>query len=200
MKVDIYNTENKYKIIYADPPWRYGDKGGKGACERHYNTMKLKDICELPIDRIADKDCILFIWCTYPMLKEGLKTIESWGFKYKTIAFQWIKTCPKNREKFFFGLGRWTRGNTECCLLATKGKPKRVDNAVSQLVIAPLKRHSEKPDEVRKKINKLMGELPRIEIFARETCNGWDCWGDDPKVSCSPFMDNRCVKKETENK
>lgn len=134
MFVDILNTENKYSIIYADPPWRYADKKCAGNAEKHYPTMNIKDICELPVKHIADKNAILFMWVTYPMLAEGLKVIESWGFKYKTIAFQWIKTNRKNKDTYFFGLGRWARGNTECCLIATKGKPTRISNKVSQLV------------------------------------------------------------------
>lgn len=148
MKVDIFNTDNKYGIIYADPPWRYQDRKCNGNCQDHYNTMNINDICNLPIRDIADKDCVLFLWCTYPMLQEGLKVIEAWGFKYKTIGFQWVKQ-NKSGNGFFFGLGRWTRGNTECCLIAVKGKPKRVNNSVSQLVVSPIEQHSKKPDEVR---------------------------------------------------
>ena len=87
MKIDIYNTSKKYSIIYADPPWSYRDKKCNGNCEEHYTTMKIEDICNLPVRNITEKDSILFLWVTYPMLKEGLKVIEAWGFKYKTIAF-----------------------------------------------------------------------------------------------------------------
>ena len=118
------------------------------------------------------------MWCTYPMLKEGLKTIEAWGFKYKSIAFQWIKQ-NKSGKGYFFGLGRWTRGNSECCLIAVKGKPKRISSKVSQLVFSPLEEHSKKPAIVRDKIVELMGELPRIELFARQYADGWDCWGEE---------------------
>lgn len=151
MKIDIYNTDKKYNIIYADPPWSYKDKKCNGNCESHYNTMNIKDICNLPINDITNKDCVLFLWVTYPMLKEGLELIEAWGFKYKTIGFQWIKQ-NKSGNGFFFGLGRWTRGNTECCLIAVKGKPKRINNSISQLIISPLEQHSKKPDIVRKKL------------------------------------------------
>lgn len=178
MKVDIFNTDKKYSIIYADPPWSYRDRKCNGNCERHYNTMNIKEICKLPIQNISDKDCVLFMWCTYPMLKEGLKVIESWGFKYKTIGFQWVKQ-NKSGNGFFFGLGRWTRGNTECCLIAVKGKPKRINNSVSQLVISPLEQHSKKPDIVRENIVKLIGDKPRIELFARQNNEKWDCWGNE---------------------
>lgn len=178
MKIDIYNTDKKYNIIYADPPWSYKDKKCNGACEFHYNTMKINDICNLPIKNIADNNCVLFLWVTYPMLREGLKLMQKWGFTYKTIGFQWIKQ-NKSGNGFFFGLGRWTRGNTECCLIATKGKPKRINNSVSQLIFQPLEKHSKKPDLVRNRITELMGDLPRIELFARQYSEGWDCWGNE---------------------
>ena len=178
MRVDIFNTDKKYNIIYADPPWRYHDNGCNGACENHYNTMKIGDVCKLPIKDICDKDCVLFLWTTYPMLQEALLLIEAWGFKYKTIAFQWVKQ-NKSGNGYFLGLGRWTRGNTEPCLIATKGKPKRMSASVGQLIFSPLRNHSQKPDETREKITELMGNLPRIELFARQYADGWDCWGNE---------------------
>lgn len=179
MKVDIYTTPpQKYKIIYADPAWRYKDKSCQGNAADQYPTMKIEDICNLPISQLADDNCILFLWTTYPMLKEALKVIEAWGFAYKTIAFQWIKQ-NRSGKGYFFGLGRWTRGNTEACLLAVKGKPKRVSASVGQLIFSPLRRHSQKPDEARDKIVDLMGDLPKIELFARQQFDGWDCWGNE---------------------
>ncbi len=169
-------SEKKYQIIYADPPWSYKDKGCNGACEKHYSTMKLEDICKMEIP--ADKDCVLFLWATYPMLKEAFAVIDAWGFTYKTIAFQWVKTYT-HKWNFFFGLGRWTRGNTEPCLLATRGKPHRVRNDISQIIHEPVGKHSRKPDIVRKRIVQLMGDLPRIEYFARIKSEGWDVWGNE---------------------
>ena len=167
----------KYNIIYADPPWRYADKGCNGNAESHYNTMSQKDICNLPVSQLALPDCVLFMWGTYPMLPEALETIKAWGFDYKSIAFQWVKLNKKN-GKPFYGLGRWTRGNTEPCLLAVKGKPKRIDNSIFQLIQTPIERHSKKPDIVRQKIVQLVGDLPRIELFARQQVPGWDAWGN----------------------
>lgn len=178
MMIDIFKTDKKYSIIYADPPWRYNDKKCNGACETHYTTMNISDIQKLPVNSISNKDSVLFMWTTYPMLREALSVIEAWGFVYKTIGFQWLK-LNKSGKGFFFGLGRWTRGNTECCLIATKGKPKRVNNGISQLIIEPITRHSEKPSIVRKKIKELMGDLPSIELFARKETIGWDAWGDE---------------------
>lgn len=177
--VDIFNTDKKYQIIYADPPWRYADKGCSGAAEGHYGTMGIDDICALPIKNIADKNAVLFLWVTYPMLQEGLELIKKWGFKYKTIGFQWVKTNRKNKNTFFLGLGRWTRGNTECCLIATKGKISRINSGISQLIVEPLQQHSQKPAIVRDQIVKLMGDLPKIELFARNQTSGWDVWGNE---------------------
>lgn len=177
MFTDIFSTDKKYSIISADPPWSYNDKKCNGACEWHYSTMKIQDICALPVAEIADKDCVLCLWTTYPMLAEGLQVITAWGFTYKTIAFQWVK-LNKSGSGYFFGLGRWTRGNTEPCLLAVKGKPQRASAAVSQLIVAPVGKHSAKPPIVREKIVELIGDKPRVELFARECVKGWDCWGD----------------------
>lgn len=168
----------KYGIIYADPPWQYTNKGVSGAAEKHYRTMTIADIRALPVADIAADSCALFIWVTYPMLKEGLSVIESWGFTYKTIAFQWVKTYPKC-GKFVLGLGNWTRGNSECCLLGIKGNPKRIDKRISQLIIAPISKHSEKPTEAREKIKCLLGDLPAVELFARTKTPGWDVWGNE---------------------
>lgn len=172
----------KYGIIYADPPWSYKDSGCQGAAAAHYPTMSVDDICKLPVKDLADKNCVLFMWATYPKLEEALKVIKHWGFEYKTIAFQWVKTYKSGFGEFL-GLGRWTRGNTEPCLLATKGKPKRVNAGVSQLIFSPLRRHSQKPPETRIKIKKLLGEgISCVELFAREKVEGWDVWGNE--VEC----------------
>ena len=180
MVVDIFNTDKKYNVIYADPPWRYSDRSCDGACARHYETMSLQEIKDLPVPQLCEKDCVLFLWATYPMLKEAIQVIEAWGFKYKTIAFQWIK-LNKSGKGYFFGLGRWTRGNTEPCLLAVKGKPSRKDNSVSQLIMEPLGVHSEKPAVTRDRIKALLGGdlVKGIELFARNTADGWDCWGNE---------------------
>lgn len=141
--------------------------------------MSVDDICKLPVKDLADNNCVLFMWATYPKLEDALQVIKHWGFEYKTIAFQWVKTYKRGFGEFL-GLGRWTRGNTEPCLLATKGKPKRVNAGVSQLIFSPLRRHIQKPPETRIKIKKLLGEgISCIELFAREKVEGWDAWGNE---------------------
>jgi len=111
------------------------------------------------------------------MLPEAIETIKRWGFKYKTVAFTWVKENKKS-DGYFTGLGYWTRANPEMCLLATKGKPKRLSKAVKQLIISKRQEHSKKPDEIRDRIIQLCGDLPRIELFARQKVKGWDYWGD----------------------
>jgi N6-adenosine-specific RNA methylase IME4 len=171
----IPELKKKYKIIYADPPWNYNDKlniEGRGV-EYHYSTMKDNDIKKLPIYKLADDDCILFMWITMPKLQTGLDVIHSWGFKYKTCGFCWIKTNPK-ANTVFKGLGHWVMGNAELCLLAVKGRPQRINKNVSQVIMAHRGKHSVKPNEAREKIIQLMGDVPRIELFARQKIEGWD--------------------------
>ena len=171
----------KYNIIYSDPAWtfKYYSKKGeeKKSAQKEYSCMDINDIYNLPVQDIADENCILFIWVTYPLLKEGLETIEKWGFKYKTCAFSWVKK-NKKADSFFWCLGHWTRSNNEICLLATKGKPKRVSKSVHQIIFDPIREHSRKPDIARTRIVELCGSLPRIELFARQKVDGWDSWGD----------------------
>lgn len=171
----------KYKIIYADPPWQYrvySKKGQGKSAENHYHTMNIKDIMALPVDKIADKDCILFLWITFPCLKEGIEVMERWGFKYKTCGFNWVKR-NKKKNTYFMGLGFWTRSNSEVCLIGTKGQPKRVSKSVPQICDARIMEHSRKPAEIRERIVELCGELPRIELFARDKVKGWDSLGDE---------------------
>lgn len=175
------STNPFYEIIYADPPWQYTttQKGNRGVAENHYSTMTLADLKALPVDSIAANDCALFMWATMPCLPEAFDVIEAWGFKYKTVAFTWVKTCRKSHDKYHIGLGHWTRSNAELCLLATKGKPGRYSKAVRSLLISPLEGHSKKPDCIRDKIIQLCGGRRRIELFARQKIDGWDSIGDE---------------------
>ncbi len=182
MRVDIFDTPRKYSIIYADPPWifkTYSDKGKeKKSAENHYPCMKKEDIQALPVSELANDDCVLFLWVTWPCLEEGLELIKAWGFHYKTCAFNWVKR-NKVSDTWFWGLGYWTRANSEVCLIATKGKPKRVSKSVHQVCDARIMEHSRKPAEIRDRIVRLCGDKPRIELFARQYADGWDCWGNE---------------------
>lgn len=104
--------------------------------------------------------------------------MKAWGFSYKTIGFNWIKKNKKS-DSLFWGMGNWTRSNSEICLMGIKGKPKRVAANVHSVVMTPIEQHSKKPDEVRKRIVQLCGDVPRIELFARQYADGWDCWGNE---------------------
>ena len=143
-----------------------------------YPTMSLEEIKSMDIESISEKDTALFMWATMPLLGEALEVIQAWGFRYTTCAFTWVKLNPKG-EGIYSGLGHWTNGNAELCLFAKRGKPKRVTKNVKQIVMSPRGRHSAKPTEVRSRIVDLIGDLPRIELFARETAEGWDAWGNE---------------------
>ena len=172
--------DKKYNIIYADPAWNYEtwSEGASRNVKGKYKTMSMQQIWELPIQEITDDNCILFLWVTYPKLIDCIKTIEKWGFTYKTCGFSWIKK-NKKADSFFWGMGYWTRANNEICLLATKGKPKRISSSVHQIIYEPVRKHSQKPDTVRDRIVELCGDIPRIELFARNKIDGWDYWGNE---------------------
>lgn len=176
--IDIFNTDKKFQIIYADPAWSYWEGGQKNQ-SLHYQTMSIKDICELPINKISDDNSILFLWVTYPILKESFDVIESWGFKYSTCGFVWVKKNKKS-DSYFFGNGSWTRANSELCLIATKGSITRLDASISQIVDERISEHSRKPLVVKKLITDLVGDLPRIELFSRnKEKDGWFNWGNN---------------------
>lgn len=172
----------KYKIIYADPPWTYQDKanaGERGASHK-YSTMSVAQLCALDIEAIAARDCLLAMWWVAPMPREALRVIDAWGFKLRTMkGFTWRKTTKHGAEHF--GMGHWSRANTEDCLFATRGSPKRISAGVRQLISAQVREHSRKPDQVRDALVRLMGDVPRIELFARQEHAGWHAWGDQVK-------------------
>lgn len=180
-----------YPILYIDCPWAYRDKGVRGAAEKQYETMKLEDICAMPVGRLAAKDCALFFWATWPTLPDALAVLKAWEFTYKTCAFTWVKVT-KDGSGPRMGNGHWTRANTEPCLLAVRGKPQRIDKGVPQVIweeyeesslIHPRGEHSEKPAEARNRIVRLLGDLPRAELFAREKPENWDNFGNEPGVN-----------------
>ena len=172
-------SNKKYNIIYADPPWdsnsQFGREKRRGN-QQHYPLMQLEDIKNLPVRNIADRDCALFLWVVDTQLFDAKEVIEMWGFTYKTVAFTWVKETVNAKD--FFGVGMWTRKNPEMCLLATRGKPKRLSASVRQPQRHLVREHSRKPDEIREAIVTLCGDLPRIELFARTAKEGWDVWGN----------------------
>lgn len=184
--------DKKYKIIYADPPWEYSSdpnskRGIWGLAHQQYQTVSLDDLKKLPVKTISDDDCILFMWATFPNLQQGLDLVKAWGFEYKTVAFVWEKLSKTNNVEKKYGLGWYTRSNCEIVLLGRKGKFDRQSASVQQIVKSTIDEHSAKPDEVRKRILELCGDLPRIELFARTRIHGWDTWGNDEKLNLKPL-------------
>jgi len=175
-----------YNIIYADPPWKFSSKelqkyDGQRftSMDKHYETQSKNWIKNLPVKDITKEDCALFMWSTDAHIKEAIETIEVWGFKYITVAFVWEKKTSTG--KTVANLGAWTMKNYEICLLGTKGamlKYKKINN-IYQKVEAKRTKHSKKPEQVRTNIELLFGNLPRIELFAREKHEGWDAWGNE---------------------
>lgn len=181
MKIDIFNTNKKYNIIYADPPWEYKESGsGNRVVKAHYPTMSIEDIKSLPIQNISDDTSILFIWVTFPRLEQGLEVIKG-GYQYYGLGFDWVKTSKNGKPSW--GMGYYTRQNTEICLIGVKkDKTKRIkplERDVLSVVHSERREHSQKPDEIRDKIVRICGDLPRIELFARQHAEGWDCWGNE---------------------
>lgn len=180
----------RYGVIYADPPWNFKNFSEKGTGRNavaHYECMSFSDLAALEPQRYAARDCVLFMWATDPLLPKAFELIEAWGFRYKTVGFYWVKTNKRadidalSRDDFFTGLGYWSRANVEQCLLATRGTPPRMAKDVRRLVIEPRREHSRKPDEVRKRIERL-ARGPYLEMFSRETKPNWDAWGKQSEL------------------
>jgi len=175
--------DKKYKIIYADPPWNYCVTGNKipqrAKSGQSYVPMRMIDLYSLDISKFAEKDCTLFMWATAPLLPEALYLLKCWKFEYKTVAFTWIKKNKQNTNSNFWGMGSWTRSNPEFCLLAVKGNPKSNSHSVHSVFESPIEEHSKKPNKIRNLIVELCGNVPRIELFARQKVEGWDAWGNE---------------------
>ena len=184
----------KYKAILADPPWSFnlwwGGRSNKTpvgvpsrATTPHYQTMREEELNSLPVADLAADDCVLMLWTCWPVLQWSLRTIEAWGFEYKTCGFCWVKAHAQQIEMFqediepHMTLGYWTRSNSEVCLLATRGKPKRQAADVRQAIIAPRREHSRKPDGIHERIERLVSG-PYCELFARQKRPNWDSWGN----------------------
>ena len=183
-------SDKKYNIIYADPPWNLHGINKKGIVTsrdspnnpkynhlNQYQAMSHDEIKKLPVSEIANDDCVLLLWVVDNSLPFVFDIIREWGFVYKTVGFTWVKLTTTGKD--VFGMGQWTRNNPETCLLATKGTPKRINFGIRQLQRYKVREHSRKPDEFRDEIVKLCGDIPRIELFARQKTEGWDVWGNE---------------------
>lgn len=166
----------EYDVILADPPWHFQNQK-RGAAQAHYSTMSNQAIAAMQIP--AADNAVLFLWAVWPLLPEALMVINSWGFEYKTIGWVWTK-AKRSGFGFHFGMGFYTRSNTEPCLFATKGNPGRPeDKAIQALIYAPVREHSRKPDDQYRKIEAMYPGRRYLELFARRKREGWDAWGNE---------------------
>ena len=167
-----------FQLILADPPWAHSDpaNAGKRGAGHKYGLMTLDEIKSLPVRAMADKNCLLALWWVGPMPYQALQVVNAWGFSLKTMTgFVWHKTTKTGKSHF--GMGNWTRQNPECCLFATIGKPIRISGSVRAYIEAPVREHSRKPDEIPGRLVELLGDVPRIELFARTRRMGWEAHG-----------------------
>lgn len=180
------NTEKKYKVILADPPWAYGNSGCRGAAANEYSTMNISDICDIPVSNIADKDSVLLMWCTWPQMKEGLQLMEAWGFAYVT-GFPWVKVTNVSKtlwdELEFsvpYGIGFWARGASEFVMIGKRGNPSPPKDGFIGL-LSPNLKHSRKPESLHHYAMSL--PEPYVELFARRPYPGWDVFGNQVENS-----------------
>jgi N6-adenosine-specific RNA methylase IME4 len=181
--------QKKYRTIYADPPWHWKSRSKKGtgrSAISHYNVMDLEKIVAMgpQVEAMAADDCVLFLWALNSMLPEALEVIKAWGFKFKNVGFTWLKQTETGGH-LKFGMGYWTHQGTEPCLFATRGHPKRLDkishdqevraaaSRVREVIIAPVRQHSQKPDEAYDRIEALV-QGPYVEFFSRKSRPGWN--------------------------
>ena len=180
----------KHKIIYADPAWQYTRNTGNGAAENHYKTMDLQAIKAMgtEVQAMSDPDTVLAMWATCPLLPQALEVMQAWGFKYKTVLFTWVKYNPKT-DKYPIGGGSYTRAGSELCLLGVKTKiPERHDRSIRQVLLEPRQEHSRKPAIVRDHLVTIFGDVPRIELFAREMTPGWASHGNEVNKFIPDFL------------
>jgi N6-adenosine-specific RNA methylase IME4 len=185
----------KFGVIYADPPWQFTVYSGKGkarSAERKYiadpltgkSTMTIEELMDLPVPTLAADDCALFMWAVMPELPGAIELMKAWGFTYKTVAFTWVKTSENatriglDGDGLHWGMGYWTRANTEVVLFGTRGAPKRLAKDVHQVIISPVGEHSRKPEQTHARVERLLSG-PYIELFARRPMKGWTVWGND---------------------
>ena len=170
-----------YGAIVCDPPWAFRIWSGTDNTPHrtevdHYATMSIDRICELPVEWLTKPDCALFLWVVDSHLDKAFQVGQAWGFEYKTRAFEWLKTGANG--DYPIGMGYWTRKQTESCLLFTRGKPARLSKSVRQIIEAPRREHSRKPDEQYERIEALVAG-PYCELFAKYQRDGWDGWGHE---------------------
>lgn len=186
-----------YAALLIDPPWHFRARTAlqmsnwvsRRDAEKHYRVMGIDDIAALPVKQLAAKDAHLFLWVTGPILPKAFGIIDAWGFRYSAVAFTWVKLkrrhdpsqlrfLPTADGDLHVGLGLTTRKNTEFCLLGRRGNAHRNARDVREVILSPVRQHSRKPDETRARIERYC-DGPYVELFARDSRPGWDCWGDE---------------------
>lgn len=194
MRVDIFNPGRKYRVIYADPAWKFSNRNTSGSmtssAEAKYTVTSLADMAALPVAELADEHCLLVMWWVGAMPQEAIDLCLAWGFRLVNMnGFVWRKLTKVKRIPVF-GMGFTTRSGSESALIGVRGKLGRLikDRSVRAVIEAPVGRHSEKPHVFREAIEKLCGDVLRIELFARESFPGWDCWGN--QAPGEPANDN----------
>lgn len=172
-------TPLKYGLILADPPWRFrtwGEHNQTKSASKHYDLMTLDAMKALPVNQLAAGDCALVMWAVQPMIPQALELMAAWGFKYKTMG-AWAKQSSTG-EKWAFGTGYMLRCAAEFFIIGTIGKPKIGVRNIRNLIIAPTREHSRKPDEMHTNLERLFPCVSRAELFARESRDGWETWGN----------------------
>lgn len=186
-----------FGAIVADPPWHFRARTAlqvsnwtsRRDAEKHYPVMGADDIAALPVRDLAAKDAHLFLWTTGPCLRQSFEVIEAWGFRYSAVAFTWIKlkrshnpmqlrVLPLAEHDLHVGLGLTTRKNAEFCLLARRGNARRISKSVREVILAPVREHSRKPDEAYERVRAYC-DGPYLELFSREHRPGWTHWGNE---------------------
>ena len=168
-----------YSAIIADPPWQFKNYSAKGegkSPSAHYSCMDLPAIKEMPVGDLAAPDCLLMLWATAPMLPHAFEVMKCWGFQYKTMG-AWAKQS-KTGKAWHFGTGYCLRSASEPFLIGTIGRPQYQSRSVRNLIVAPVREHSRKPDTQYDMMESLIPTGRRIELFARQSRKGWDCWGN----------------------
>jgi N6-adenosine-specific RNA methylase IME4 len=178
-----------FQCFYVDPPWHFHVWSGRGelkSASRKYQTMRLPEIMALPVAELAAPNAVMFLWIIQPLLPRALDVLAAWGFDYKTVGFYWVKIKGGQDRLFYWGedvkmgLGYHTRAGAEQCWIAVKGNGyDREKMGVEQVCFGPIREHSRKPGEIRDRIAELVGDVPKIELFARTRRPGWEAWGNE---------------------
>lgn len=191
--------QNHYQMVVADPPWHFRARTAlqmtnwtsRRDAEKHYGVMGVDDIAALPVKQLAAPDAHLLLWITGPLLIEGkhLAIMKAWGFKPSSVAFTWVKLkrsidirqlrlVTTQESDLHVGLGLTTRKNAEFCLLGRRGNAKRLSKSVREIILAPVREHSRKPEQFYERARQYAAG-PYLELFSRQRRTGWDSWGND---------------------